>query len=169
MNAKKTIWSHNTVIPPKMFSCVLPDVYRSNLFGSESFSFIESLKLKSIVYLGNETLDEEWVAFCEESNISVFQISDNVVRPKDDWEPISEDSVKRAIEFLSKKANTPVLVMCKNGVEKTGIVIACLRKCHHWCFTSIIQEFRREAYEEAVQPNAELFIEFFSPDIVAIS
>ena len=70
---KKTIWSHNTVIPPKMFSCVLPDVYRSNLFGSESFSFIESLKLKSIVYLGNETLDEEWVAFCEESNISVVR------------------------------------------------------------------------------------------------
>ena len=73
MNAKKTIWSHSTVIPPKMFSCVLPDVYRSNLFGSESFSFIESLKLKSIVYLGNETLDEEWVAFCEESNISVVR------------------------------------------------------------------------------------------------
>ena len=35
--------------------------------------------------------------------------------------------------------------MCsRDGVERTGIAIACLRKCQNWSYTNIIQEVREK-------------------------
>ena len=141
MNSKTTIWSNNTVIPPSIFECVVSKVYRSNVFSTESFQFISSLNLKSIVYLAEEKLNEDVISFCDYHRIKIFTLDCRSVH-KDDWKPISEDNVKKAIEYILNPENVPVLVMCKDGVKYSGIVIACLRKCFHWCFTSIIQEVR---------------------------
>lgn len=71
MNSKTTIWSNNTVIPPSIFECVISKVYRSNVFSAESFQFINSLNLKSIVYLGEEELSEDVLSFCDYHKISI--------------------------------------------------------------------------------------------------
>ena len=71
MSSKQTIWSNNTIIPPKMFSYVTDHVCRSNLFGTENFPFIKSLHLKNIVYLGDGELGEDILSFCEQESIKV--------------------------------------------------------------------------------------------------
>ena len=71
MSSKQTIWSNNTIIPPKMFSYVTDRICRSNLFGTNNFPFIKSLNLKNIVYLGDGELGEDILSFCTRENIQV--------------------------------------------------------------------------------------------------
>ncbi|CBK24644.2 uncharacterized protein [Blastocystis hominis] len=166
MLSRTTIWNGNNVIPPKLFDCVSPGVYRSNRFSKENFSFIEAIGLKYIVYVGNNDVGDEIEKFAESHSITLISLFDVHPVLPDDWKPISDDTVKRALEIVKNPKNFPVLLMCKDGIGKTGTVVGCLRRLQNWCFTSIIQEYRRLASSSSNVTAAELYIELFTPELV---
>lgn len=74
MLSKTVIWNHNDVVPPLLFDCVSPGVYRSNAFGRENFSFIKSLDLQCIVYIGETGVGEEIESFAQKNRIQLVCI-----------------------------------------------------------------------------------------------
>lgn len=76
MLSRTTIWNDNNVIPPKLFDCVSPGVYRSNRFSKENFSFIEAIGLKYIVYVGNNDVGDEIEKFAKSHSITLVRCPD---------------------------------------------------------------------------------------------
>ena len=71
MLSKTAIWNCNDVIPPKLFDCVSPGVYRSNRFSKENFPFIEAIGFKYIVYIGNNDVGNEIENFAQDHSITL--------------------------------------------------------------------------------------------------
>ena len=71
MLSRTAIWNCNDVVPPKLFDCVSPGVYRSNRFSKENFPFIEALGLKYIVYIGNNDVGAEVETFAKAHSITL--------------------------------------------------------------------------------------------------
>lgn len=63
MLSKASIWSNNVVNPPKLFELVSSHLYRSNMITGNNIDFIESLHLKTIVYIGNSPVEDAVLGF----------------------------------------------------------------------------------------------------------
>lgn len=61
--------------PPNSFGLVEPEIYRSALFYANHFRFIESLKLKTCLFLSFEALPRNVAKFLEEKNVTTFHIA----------------------------------------------------------------------------------------------
>ena len=48
-----------------------------------------------------------------------------------------------ALKCVLKASNLPVMIMSEEGSNKTGIVVACIRKKQKWNLSSIFEEYRR--------------------------
>jgi len=48
--------------------------------------------------------------------------------PLDGDKPVDPNAVARWLEIVQDKANAPVLVHCKQGVDRTGLMVAAFRK-----------------------------------------
>ena len=55
--------------PPKLFELVSSHLYRSNMISSCNLNFIESLHLKTIVYVGNSAVEDAVLGFIRENGI----------------------------------------------------------------------------------------------------
>ena len=68
------------ISPPDVFGIVLPGVYRSNTFGKESFSFVKSLGLKTVVSFDAEEYASKRDAEELSLRMAVLQVTDAVQR-----------------------------------------------------------------------------------------
>ncbi|KAK8816082.1 hypothetical protein WA556_001028 [Blastocystis sp. ATCC 50177/Nand II] len=168
MLSKASIWSNNVVNPPKLFELVSSHLYRSNMITGNNIDFIESLHLKTIVYIGNSPVEDAVLGFIRARGIRFYAINDSQRPSAEDWKPIQDDTVKRVLEVLLDDANKPCLVMCDDGFSKTGVIVGCYRRMQHWCVTSSIQEYRRFDHDSPTSFSAELYIEFFSPELLSL-
>ena len=48
-----------------------------------------------------------------------------------------------ALKNVLKASNLPVMIMSEEGSNKTGIVVACIRKKQKWNLSCIFEEYRR--------------------------
>lgn len=84
-----------------------------------------------------------------------------------------------ALKCVLKASNLPVMIMSEEGSNKTGIVVACVRKKQKWNLSSIFEEYRRydgpkvryRLLDSLIQSNldSEQFIELFDPDLITIA
>lgn len=74
MLSKLNIWNHNTVIPPKMFECVTENVYRSNIVTEENILFLQTIHLKTVVYIGDHPLDESVSLYFNSFGIQIVSL-----------------------------------------------------------------------------------------------
>ena len=51
--------------------------------------------------------------------------------------------VVNALKLVFDVSNLPMLIMCDEGSNRTGIVVACFRKKQKWNLSSIFEEYRR--------------------------
>lgn len=61
------------VSPPLNFAMVAPGVYRSGYPTATNYSFLKSLKLKTLIYLCPEDCSEAHLKFCKENGINIMQ------------------------------------------------------------------------------------------------
>ena len=148
-----------TVHPPERFGVVEGQLYRSSVFQPVNFTFISTLKLKTIVHLSPEVTLRAVRNFIEDNDIRLVHLGINWQSTP--WKPVSQELVKEAIEIALDVKNYPLMLMCTSGVHQTGTVVGCLRKMQHRSFTSVIDEMRSFAFPAHTRYANETFIDFF--------
>ncbi|KAF3905361.1 hypothetical protein ABW21_db0200792 [Orbilia brochopaga] len=74
------------------------------------------------------------------------------------------ESMRQALELLLDTRNFPVLIHSNKGKHRSGVLVACLRKClQNWAFGSVKSEYHYFAGEKG---KADIeFIEKFKPTL----
>ncbi|KAG4997654.1 hypothetical protein AAZX31_10G161300 [Glycine max] len=131
------------VVAPTNFSMVEEGIYRSSFPRSSNFSFLESLNLRSIIYLCPEPYPQENLEFLQSQNIRLFHFG---IEGKTDLSVSAvRDNILEAVKVLIDVRNHPVLIHCNQGKHRTGCVVGCLRKLQSWCLSSVFEEYKRFA------------------------
>ena len=98
--------------PPYNFGVVDDGIFRSGFSTSINISFLQTLNLNTIIYLG-ENLDDKVNEFIKDNNIKL------VVLPSSSGS-ISEETVVEALSIIVNNQNSPVLISCQTGKNLTG-------------------------------------------------
>ncbi|CAL5408267.1 unnamed protein product [Camellia sinensis] len=160
--------------PPLNFAMVDYGVFRSGFPESANFSFLQTLGLRSIVYLCQEPYPEANLRFLNANGIQLFQFGIdgckwvkwyNWAEPtmKAQAEPfanIPEDKIREALKVVRDIKNHPLLIHCKRGKHRTGCLVGCLRKLQRWCLSSIFDEYHKFAADKT-RLSDQTFIELF--------
>eukprot|EP00004_Rigifila_ramosa_P006088 TRINITY_DN16771_c0_g1_i1.p2 TRINITY_DN16771_c0_g1~~TRINITY_DN16771_c0_g1_i1.p2 ORF type:complete len:178 (+),score=42.55 TRINITY_DN16771_c0_g1_i1:26-535(+) len=154
-------------IPPMNFGLVENDLYRSAQPNELNFPFLETLSLKTILYLGPDEPPTAFQTWMAEQGIE-FVALDTEETQKQHWIPTSEDVVVEALSIILDKRRYPLSIMCHLGRHRTGIVVGCLRKLQHWTHSAILEEYRRYTGSKQVRLASEQFIELFDTDLVRL-
>ena len=145
-------------VPPLNFSMVESGIYRSGFPEAANFSFLQTLDLRSIIYLCPEPYPEPNILFLESHKIKLFQIG--IDGGKEPFVSIPEDAIVEALKVLLDVRNHPVLIHCNRGKHRTGCVVGCWRKLHNWCLSSVFDEYQRFAAAKA-RVSDQRFMERF--------
>ena len=152
--------------PPQNFGMVEEDLYRSSCPGTSAFPFLETLSLRTIIYLSPDRVPDALSKFCEEQKIRLIRPSGAEKQHQSSLTAtIAEEAVIESLDTLLDPKHYPTLVTCKLGRHKTGTVIGCLRKLQRWSLSSILAEYRH--YADRRLQN-EQFIELFDSDLIRV-
>ncbi|XP_059066003.1 probable tyrosine-protein phosphatase DSP4 isoform X1 [Cryptomeria japonica] len=177
------------LIPPFNFSMVDNGVYRSGFPNTINFPFLETLHLRSIIYLCPEPYPEANREFIQNHGINLFHFG--IEGNKEPFVNIPENVIREALKVLLDVRNHPVLIHCKRGKVKyyasqfilvkpreticfytfpllplsfvqhrTGCLVGCFRKVQSWCLSSIFNEYQRYAGLKARHLDQQ-FIDLF--------
>ncbi|KAH1129273.1 hypothetical protein J1N35_000651 [Gossypium stocksii] len=178
-------------IPPLNFAMVDNGVFRSGFPHSANFSFLQTLNLRSIIYLCPEPYPEANTEFLKSNDIRLFQFG--IEGYKEPFVNVPEDTIREALNVVLDVRNHPVLIHCNRGKvceicssaiymtkrfefynvvlsfqHRTGCVVGCLRKLQRWCLTSVFDEYQRFAAAKA-RVSDQRFMELFDVSSVPIS
>jgi tyrosine-protein phosphatase SIW14 len=145
-------------IPPLNFSMVDNGIFRSGFPDTANFSFLQTLGLRSIVYLCPEPYPEPNMDFLKSNGIHLFQFG--IEGCKEPFVNIPEDTIREALKVVLDVRNHPLLIHCKRGKHRTGCLVGCLRKLQRWCLTSVFDEYQRFAAAKA-RVSDQRFMEVF--------
>ncbi|EOA36986.1 hypothetical protein CARUB_v10009961mg, partial [Capsella rubella] len=146
------------LIPPLNFSMVDNGIFRSGFPDSANFSFLQTLGLRSIIYLCPEPYPETNLQFLKSNGIRLFQFG--IEGNKEPFVNIPDHKIRMALKLLLDEKNHPLLIHCKRGKHRTGCLVGCYRKLQKWCLTSIFDEYQRFAAAKA-RVSDQRFMETF--------
>ncbi|RAL41945.1 hypothetical protein DM860_009127 [Cuscuta australis] len=131
------------VLPPPNFSAVEDlCIYRSGFPQPPHFPFVQTLNLRSIIYLCPEPYPEENREFLRLNKIKLFQFG---IEGTKEPSAIPRSAITEALRVLIDVRNHLVLIHCKRGKHRTGCLVGCLRKLQNWCLSSVLEEYRHFA------------------------
>ncbi|KAI5683231.1 hypothetical protein M9H77_04459 [Catharanthus roseus] len=145
-------------IPPLNFSMVDNGIFRSGFPDTANFSFVQSLGLRSIVYLCPEPYPEANMEFLKANGIRLYQFG--IEGAKEPFVNIPEETIRQALKVVLDSRNHPLLIHCKRGKHRTGCLVGCLRKLQRWCLSSVFDEYQRFAAAKA-RVSDQRFMELF--------
>lgn len=126
-------------VPPINFANVEDQIYRSGFPQPSNFPFLETLQLRSVIYLCPEPYPRENLEFLKAHNIRLFQFGiDGTREPSVD---VLADIITEALKVLIDVRIHPVLIHCKRGKHRTGCLVGSLRKVQNWCISSVLEEY----------------------------
>ncbi|KAH1093133.1 hypothetical protein GLYMA_14G049600v4 [Glycine max] len=134
-------------IPPLNFAMVDNGIFRSGFPEPANFSFLQTLGLRSIIYLCPEPYPEANMEFLKSNGIKLFQFG--IEGHKEPFVNIPEDTIREALEVVLDVRNHPVIIHCKRGKHRTGCLVGCYRKLQKWCLSSVFDEYQRFAAAKA--------------------
>ena len=103
-------------------------------------------KIRTLINLRGDT-DGFESAFAAQHGLNLFSFDLSASRP-----PTQAD-VERFLSILSDERNQPVLVHCRNGVDRTGYMMALYRKtAHRWSSARALREMNRYLQFELLNP-----------------
>lgn len=103
------------LVTPFNFSMVDKGVYRSGFPNIINFPFLETLRLRSIIYLCQEPYPADNIEFIENRGIKLFHFG--IEGNKEPFVNIPEDVIRQALKVLLDVGNHPVLIHCKRGKD----------------------------------------------------
>ncbi|KAJ8428031.1 hypothetical protein Cgig2_027637 [Carnegiea gigantea] len=162
-------------VPPFNFAMVDNGIFRSGFPDTSNLPFLQTLGLRSVIYLCPEPYPESISEFLEANGIHLFQFG--IEMCKEPFVNIPADLIREALKVTlgicyskilhlcslicpTDTRNHPVLIHCKRGKHRTGCLVGCLRKLQKWCLSSIFDEYQRFAGVKA-RISDQRFVELF--------
>ncbi|CAH9051401.1 unnamed protein product [Cuscuta europaea] len=103
----------SVLVPPPNFSTVEDlCIYRSGLPQPSNFPFIQTLNLRSIIFLCPEPYPEENKAFLRLNKVKLFQFG---IEGTKEPSAIPRSAITEALRVVIDVRNHPVLIHCKRG------------------------------------------------------
>jgi tyrosine-protein phosphatase SIW14 len=150
------------VTPPINYSMLCPGVHRSGYPTKRNFTFLQTLRLRSIMFLCPEAYADANKRFCEEQNIQFLAVP--MEGNKEPFLDIPPEAMHRAVSLLCDARNHPILIHCNKGKHRTGTVCGCLRQLQGWSLTSTFDEYIRFAGDKARFVDQQ-YIELYRPKV----
>jgi len=145
-------------VPPTNFGAVLSGaVFRSQFPLPENFSFIKSLKLKTILTLVPEPYPKPYVQFLEDNGIKQIRVH---VPANKEVVKIEATTMLQALGVVLDRKNYPLLIHCNKGKHRTGCVVGCFRKVLGDSMDSILNEYHTYAGKKARKLDEEFISGF---------
>mmetsp|Transcript_86805 Transcript_86805/g.173292 ORF Transcript_86805/g.173292 Transcript_86805/m.173292 type:complete len:205 (-) Transcript_86805:67-681(-) len=135
-----------SLTPPENFAMVWRGIYRSSYPTKRNFTFLQHLRLRSILFLCPEEYPESHTSFMQEHGVQLLQYASEGNK---DLDEIPEETIRRALRALLDPRNHPLLVHCNQGKHRTGCLVGCLRRVQRWSLVAIFDEYRRFAGSKA--------------------
>ncbi|RPB02218.1 hypothetical protein L873DRAFT_1763082 [Choiromyces venosus 120613-1] len=145
------------VIPPLRFSVVEDKLYRGSYPRPLNFEFLESLRLKTILSLTEDPLNEAAAGWCWSRGIDMVHICPEGGSKKE--APLRHPDAIKILQIILDNTRGPLYVHCLNGSEVTGLAMASLRKVQLWATPAIVSEMMR--FSETHSSSFDLFLEEF--------
>ncbi|TKY56973.1 tyrosine-protein phosphatase [Spatholobus suberectus] len=145
-------------VPPLNFAMVDSGIFRSGFPEPANFSFLQTLGLRSIIYLCPEPYPEANMEFLKSNGIKLYQFG--IEGHKEPFVNIPEDTIREALKVVLDIRNHPVIIHCKRGKHRTGCLVGCYRKLQKWCLSSVFDEYQRFAAAKA-RVSDQRFVELF--------
>jgi tyrosine-protein phosphatase OCA1 len=130
-----------------------------------NFSFLQTLDLKSVVYLSLDPPGQIFQEFLKEHQIELKQMTGG--EKTNVGQRISEQLILGSLRVILDPDSYPLVVMCNLGRHRTGTVIGCLRRLQKWSLSAIFEEVRRFTGSQS-SPTHEQFIELFDTDLIEL-
>ncbi|MBA0605544.1 hypothetical protein Godav_018109 [Gossypium davidsonii] len=129
-------------IPPLNFAMVDNGVFRSGFPHSANFSFLQTLNLRSIIYLCPEPYPEANTEFLKSNEIRLFQFG--IEGYKEPFVDIPDDTIREALNVV---LGTPLHFNCGQDVRNHPVLIHCNRgKVCEICSSALYMTKRFEFY-----------------------
>merc|ERR1711934_427603 len=154
-------------IPPFNFGWVEEDLYRCGHPTELNFPFVETLNLKTVIYLASETPSWQLTNFIEDQEVELVNLGMEGSKLALTTKPISEEVILRGLDIILDADKYPLCIMDTQGRHRVGTLVGCLRKLQKWNLTAILEEYGRNAGSKP-RPAVEQFIELFDTDLVSI-
>ncbi|GAA5943393.1 hypothetical protein JCM3775_005919 [Rhodotorula graminis] len=132
--------SEGALYPPINFSMILPGVYRSGHPHKANFDFLDSLHLRSIMYLSPDVYRHDTHSWAQERGLKIFHLPIEV--SKDPTIEVDEALVKEALENILDSRNLPILMHDNKGRHVPSILSALLRLASDWTLEAAYGEYR---------------------------
>ncbi|XP_027331875.1 probable tyrosine-protein phosphatase DSP4 isoform X2 [Abrus precatorius] len=145
-------------IPPLNFAMVDNGIFRSGFPEPANFSFLQTLGLRSIIYLCPEPYPEANMEFLKSNGIKLYHFG--IEGHKEPFVNIPEDTIREALKVVLDVRNHPVIIHCKRGKHRTGCLVGCYRKLQKWCLSSVFDEYQRFAAAKT-RVSDQRFVELF--------
>ncbi|ORY79717.1 tyrosine phosphatase family-domain-containing protein [Leucosporidium creatinivorum] len=142
------------LVPPLNFAHILPGVYRSGHPNAKNFPFMDTLGLKSIMYLSSDDYRHDTLSWAESRGLKIFH--HRLESSKEPFEEVDEDRVVQALEDIIDTRNLPILIHDNKGRLLPSILSALLRLMNRWSFTSVLAEYRSFLPDEKVWAEGEV-------------
>lgn len=127
------------VYVPLGFSQVDNYVYRSSYPADKTYSFINTLNIKSFICLNPNDIRPELEEYCKLHSIQLFKF--DLKHNQEPFLVMNDNCMKMILETIKHEQlqQHHVLIFCTTGKVRTGCVVACLRKKLGWSMSSIIE------------------------------
>ncbi|KAI8820841.1 tyrosine phosphatase family-domain-containing protein [Fimicolochytrium jonesii] len=150
------------IVPPLNFAMVAPGVYRSGYPNRKNFPFLQTLRLRCIMYLCEDDYSADNIEFLERENVRVLHV--RISGNKEPFGEMDHRDIAAALVQVLDTRNHPILIHCNKGAYRIGCLVGCLRKLQNWSLTSIFDEYRRFAGPKIRIADQE-FIEVYSEPV----
>lgn len=186
---RTTIIPRPNYVPPLNFSLVEDGIYRSGFPMPINYPFMQQLKLKTIIYVGDlchekakKTGKEEKPKKDKNGTAEIYEkykawISSTDIKfcpllVHSSQEPFTlvetqaqtQESLEAALHLILDKRNFPILIHLNKGKHRIGVLVGLMRKIlQGWCMSGIFEE-----YEKFAMGKSEFdleFIEMWQPEL----
>lgn len=159
-----TTWKRLRVVVPGR-------VYRSGQMTATGFEdSLRRLGIRTVINVQNEYpdpalrrgfFDSRKVSereICERLGVRYIHLEPDLVPPK--LTPQHRPAViERFLEIMDDEANYPILIHCKAGLHRTGVLVALYRREYqHWSATRALEELKDRGFGDAAATSANLYV-----------
>lgn len=128
---------------PHNYSAVIPGaVYRSGFPEPKNFTFLKSLRLKTILTLVPEPFGNEYVDFMRTNGIRQIVVP---VPANKEVVCIEDATIIQALGAVLDRSNYPLLIHCNKGKHRTGCTVACFRRLLGATIQEALDEYQTHA------------------------
>ncbi|KAK7732753.1 tyrosine-protein phosphatase siw14 [Botryosphaeria dothidea] len=144
--------------PPENFGTVVDGkIFRSSYPKEENYSYLQALKLKSILTLVKEDCPESYTRFIVENGIRHYRVH---IPANKGRVCITPEAMAQALMVVLDRSNYPLLIHCNKGKHRTGCVVACMEKVLGKNMQQIKEEYHTYAAEKARVLDEQFIDEF---------